>query len=262
MMHQGLLTEIRFEADPGCLRSVRSQVRDVLDVAGCPAAPSAQVVIAINEACMNVIQHAYKGNNEGEIILEILNNDGEFEFLLKDFAEPIDCASIKPRALDELRPGGLGTYFIQEIMDNCTYGHLEGAGGNFLRMTKRMIPPRAPSGAEGTALMKYKVRDIKNYAVVELNGDVDLSCSPDARATILNCLKSKRHVLVDLSAVSYIDSSGVASLVEGYQAAKKANLKFGLVGVSEAALSVLQLARLDKVFPIHASVDERLAKDG
>jgi anti-sigma B factor antagonist len=62
--------------------------------------------------------------------------------------------------------------------------------------------------------------------------------------------------MIDLSAVTYIDSSGVASLVEGYQTAKKQNLKFGLVGVSKAVLSVLQLARLDKVFPIHSSMAE------
>lgn len=110
--------------------------------------------------------------------------------------------------------------------------------------------------------MTYTVRDESDYAVVELTGDVDLSCSPDARATILGCLNSKRNVLVDLSAVTYIDSSGVASLVEGYQTAKKSNLKFGLIGVSDAALSVLQLARLDKVFPIHENVEERLRQDG
>ncbi|MFO1435111.1 MAG: STAS domain-containing protein [Gammaproteobacteria bacterium] len=62
--------------------------------------------------------------------------------------------------------------------------------------------------------------------------------------------------------VTYIDSSGVASLVEGYQTAKKRKLRFGLVGVSEAALSVLKLARLDKVFPIHATVKDRLKADG
>lgn len=110
--------------------------------------------------------------------------------------------------------------------------------------------------------MTYNVRQAGGYSVVELTGDVDLSCSPDARASILACLKRKQHVLVDLSAVTYIDSSGVASLVEGYQTAKKANLRFGLVGVSDAALSVLQLARLDRVFPIHASVEERLKQDG
>jgi anti-sigma B factor antagonist len=110
--------------------------------------------------------------------------------------------------------------------------------------------------------MKYKTKDEGGYAVLELEGDVDLSCSPDARKQILKCLESGRDLLVDLSAVTYIDSSGVASLVEGYQTARKRFLKFGLVGVSIAAMNVLQLARLDKVFPIHSSVSERLQADG
>lgn len=110
--------------------------------------------------------------------------------------------------------------------------------------------------------MNYVVRDDSGYAVIELTGDVDLSCSPEARATILACLAEARNVLVDLSLVTYIDSSGVASLVEGYQTAKKRKLKFGLIGVSEAALSVLKLARLDRVFPIHATIHERIKADG
>jgi anti-sigma B factor antagonist len=110
--------------------------------------------------------------------------------------------------------------------------------------------------------MKYKTKEEGGYSVLELEGDVDLSCSPDARKQILKCLESGRNLLVDLSGVSYIDSSGVASLVEGYQTAKKRALKFGLVGVSIAAMNVLQLARLDKVFPIHSSVSERLQADG
>lgn len=110
--------------------------------------------------------------------------------------------------------------------------------------------------------MKYKTREEGGYSVIELDGDVDLSCSPQARKLILESLEKKRDLLVDLSLVSYIDSSGVASLVEGYQTAKKKTLKFGLIGVSPAAMNVLQLARLDKVFPIHASVEERLKADG
>jgi anti-sigma B factor antagonist len=109
--------------------------------------------------------------------------------------------------------------------------------------------------------MPYKVKKDAGFAIVELTGDIDLSCSPEARKVILECLTGKLPTLVDLSAVTYIDSSGVASLVEGYQTAKKKSLEFGLLGVSEAALSVLELARLDKVFPIYASLKERLAKN-
>lgn len=110
--------------------------------------------------------------------------------------------------------------------------------------------------------MSYAIRVESGYSIVELTGDVDLSCSPEARKVILESLKSSRDTLVDMSSVSYIDSSGIASLVEGYQTAKKHDLKFGLIGVSDAAMSVLQLARLDKVFPIHESVDHRLSDDG
>ena len=109
--------------------------------------------------------------------------------------------------------------------------------------------------------MKYNTRTDNGFTVVELDGEVDLSCSPDARKQILDCLNKEHNLLVDLSRVTYIDSSGVASLVEGYQTAKKKGLKFGLISVSDAAMNVLQLARLDKVFPIHASVEERLLLD-
>ncbi|MGY8815919.1 MAG: STAS domain-containing protein [Gammaproteobacteria bacterium] len=109
--------------------------------------------------------------------------------------------------------------------------------------------------------MKYNTREDSGYTVIEMAGEVDLSCSPDARKQILHCLDGASGVLVDLSQVSYIDSSGIASLVEGYQTAKKKNLNFGLIGVSEAAMSVLQLARLDKVFPIHDTVEDRVQGD-
>lgn len=109
--------------------------------------------------------------------------------------------------------------------------------------------------------MKYKTRVDSDYTIVELDGEVDLSCSPDARKQILDCLNKAQNLLVDLSRVTYIDSSGVASLVEGYQTAKKKALKFGLINVSGAAMNVLRLARLDKVFPIHANIDERLQSD-
>ena len=95
-----------------------------------------------------------------------------------------------------------------------------------------------------------------NYSVIALSGEIDLHCSPQARDEILGELKQNRPVLVDLFAVSYIDSSGIASLVEGFQLAKSQNLGFALVAVSEPVMQVLQLARLDKVFPIHPTAQD------
>jgi len=78
----------------------------------------------------------------------------------------------------------------------------------------------------------------------------------------LKCVAEGRDVFVDLSGVSYIDSSGVASLVEAFQASKKKGTRFALVAVNEAALRVLELARLDKVFTIHETLAEGISGSG
>ena len=108
----------------------------------------------------------------------------------------------------------------------------------------------------------YPTRREGSYLVIALDGEVDLYYSPQARQQILQALEDGESVLVDLSAVEYIDSSGVASLVEGYQLARSRGLGFGLVGVSPAAMQVLQLARLDTVFPIYGDIEEALAAGG
>jgi anti-sigma B factor antagonist len=108
--------------------------------------------------------------------------------------------------------------------------------------------------------MQVTVSDSGPFKVVALNGEVDLHTSPGARRAILDSLRSGNPVLVDLSAVLYMDSSGVASLVEGFQEARKSKLEFGLASVSAPTMSVLRLARLDKVFPIHESVAARVAR--
>ena len=104
----------------------------------------------------------------------------------------------------------------------------------------------------------FEIDDEQGYLVVRFSGEIDLYGTPHAREVILNCVKSDRNTVIDLSAVTYIDSSGVASLVEGYQLAKNNQLEFGLINISEAVMNVLQLAHLDKVFSIHASLSERL----
>jgi anti-sigma B factor antagonist len=102
--------------------------------------------------------------------------------------------------------------------------------------------------------MAYEVSTVDGAAVVALTGDVDLQTSPTVRQQLLENLETHVRVVVDLSAVNYIDSSGVASLVEAFQVSRKKGSFFALASVSAAALRVLNLARLDKVFSIHPSV--------
>ena len=95
-----------------------------------------------------------------------------------------------------------------------------------------------------------------DFALVRVRGEVDLSWSQKVRKTILDALSKAKGVGVELSEVSYIDSSGIAALVEGFQNARGKGQTFVLVEVSDAVLAVLKLARLDKVFAIRASLAE------
>jgi anti-sigma B factor antagonist len=107
--------------------------------------------------------------------------------------------------------------------------------------------------------MEINSSDQGNIKIIALTGEVDLSTSPRVRDALLDCILGGLGVVVDLSQVAYIDSSGVASLVEAFQNAKSRGQAFTLANVGETPLRVLKLARLDQVFVIHGTVDEAIA---
>ncbi len=86
--------------------------------------------------------------------------------------------------------------------------------------------------------------------VVRLSGNVNFERSLETRKILLETVAGKRNVFVDLSNVTYIDSSGIACLVEALQMARNHGANLGLLSVSTQAMRVLELARLDMVFPI------------
>lgn len=96
-----------------------------------------------------------------------------------------------------------------------------------------------------------------DLTLVRLSGEVDLSWSGQVREAILDALE-QRSVGVDLAGVSYIDSSGIAALVEGLQTARDSERRFVLIAASPAVLAVLELARLDRVFTLLPDVASAL----
>jgi len=109
--------------------------------------------------------------------------------------------------------------------------------------------------------MKVQVRYSNQIAVIDCGGDVDLYSSTALRDTLLKLMREgAANVLVNMADVTYIDSSGIATLVEGLQLSRQTKTRFGLYALRRNAKSVLELARLDKVFAIFADEKEALAK--
>lgn len=132
---RGLPLALRFSARAGRLRRVRQAVCRHLMHAGCGETCARDVMTAVDEACQNIIRHAYRGG-PGDILLELRRDGDRLIVRLIDFAAPIDPSTVHPRPLDELRPGGLGTYLIRQLMDEIAFLPPPPGAGNLLQMTK------------------------------------------------------------------------------------------------------------------------------
>jgi sigma-B regulation protein RsbU (phosphoserine phosphatase) len=132
------LLTFRIPARSDRLGEMRSAVRSCVEACGCSETPTADIVLAVDEACQNIIRHAYKGDPNGVIELEIHREGDDLIFCLHDGAPEIDPSKVKPRDLDDVRPGGLGTHFIRKVMDRAEFLPSPRGAGNLLRMVKRI----------------------------------------------------------------------------------------------------------------------------
>jgi sigma-B regulation protein RsbU (phosphoserine phosphatase) len=131
-----LLFSTCFAATPGQLKPMRDAVLAAVQAQGVDAELASNFVLALNEACMNVIQHAKSGSAGMQINVELFRQDGTLILHVLDNAAPVDVSTVEPRHLDDVRPGGLGVHFMREIMDQVEFLPPPAGFGNFLRMRK------------------------------------------------------------------------------------------------------------------------------
>jgi anti-sigma B factor antagonist len=94
-----------------------------------------------------------------------------------------------------------------------------------------------------------------------IKGDVDMNSSQDVRSSMDEIFKQggAKALLINLSGVRYMDSSGIATLVEAMQNCMKQDMKLRLVELSPAVRDVFELARLSSIFEIFANASEAQA---
>jgi sigma-B regulation protein RsbU (phosphoserine phosphatase) len=133
----GSSPEWRFTARSDSLREIRAVVRQTVVDFGAADLCADDIVMAIDEACQNIIRHSYSGD-DGEIVIRIERNDADLVISLIDFAPKVDAESVRGRDLDDVKPGGLGTHLMRETMDEVEFAEAPPGCGNLLRMVKRI----------------------------------------------------------------------------------------------------------------------------
>jgi anti-sigma B factor antagonist len=115
-----------------------------------------------------------------------------------------------------------------------------------------LMPQRPP--------LQISVRASGDTTILDLTGDITLFNSPEIRKALITQLRDKRvpYLLVNMLSVPYVDSSGVASLVEGLKISRDLKSRFALYGLSKSAKTVLELTHLLRIFEVHETEQEAL----
>jgi sigma-B regulation protein RsbU (phosphoserine phosphatase) len=130
------LVGFTLNADPTRLKILRPALMASAVACGFSSDEAHDLVLAATEAVENIMVHAYAGRRDGEITLAMHRLQDGMMVRIRDFAPKVDPGIIKPRSLDEVRPGGLGTHFIQAVMDDATFIPLPDGEGNLLELVK------------------------------------------------------------------------------------------------------------------------------
>ena len=113
--------EIKIPAEPKHLKIVRLAIQHICEMIGFSAEESNNLTLAVDEACSNIIRHAYDGPTLQPIHITCKIFRNRVEFLLRDFGKKANLDDIKSRQLDDVRPGGLGVHLIKSVMDKVVY---------------------------------------------------------------------------------------------------------------------------------------------
>ncbi|WP_300463995.1 ATP-binding protein [Desulfobacula sp.] len=125
---------------PRNLKRIRRVITDALSKTDLSKKESTNIILAVDEACSNIIKHSYKNDHNRTIDLTIRQETHRIIISVLDDGIQFDIDSIEARKMDEIKPGGLGIYIIQQVMDTVEYSHTP-EGFNKIKMVKQIPAP-------------------------------------------------------------------------------------------------------------------------
>jgi len=129
-----------FPVSTASLKEVRVFSREVFEKINLPQDQKDELVLAIAEAAQNIVKHGYKGVEQttDRMEIKISLNDSHLEIGFYDKGKPVVPENVQHRKLDDIKPGGLGTFFIKQIMDGAVFKKDEQGWVNHLVLTKKI----------------------------------------------------------------------------------------------------------------------------
>lgn len=212
-----------------------------------------QVELACDEACTNIIEHAYGGEGVGAIRAGWRIDGTRFVIQLHDHGQAFDPAAIKPPPMavgptnpDDIKTGGLGMHFMRTVMDDLDY-RFDAEEGNTLIMSKQL--PRTEESPVWD-------RALAHAHLIGAQGRLDHENVPLLERTLLDVIDGGRNwLIVDLSRVTYINSGGLRALVTAWRRVRGEHGNLVVAGLGDKLLDIFRMIGFDRVFQLYTSVE-------
>jgi sigma-B regulation protein RsbU (phosphoserine phosphatase) len=137
-VEDGQIMRIRIPARADRLKLIRAATEQAAKYCEASESWTFDLKMAVDEACQNIIRHAYGAKGEGDIMIDFTRERDTLVVDIMDFADPVDPDTIKPRNLSEVRPGGLGVHLIKSVCDDVRFVPPPPGVGNLFKLTKRL----------------------------------------------------------------------------------------------------------------------------
>ena len=146
------IIRVSVESDPIYLGPLRTVISESTGILGLDEEVTNKIVLAVTEACANIIRHCYGGKPGERIDVTLRFGPDLYEVRIDDYGEFVDPSQMQGRKLEDVKPGGLGLHFINSVMDEVEY-RKNRWGGTTLTMKKK-IEPAAPDADEGASIFE------------------------------------------------------------------------------------------------------------
>lgn len=234
-------------------------VRESARLAGLSDKQADDCELATEEWCANIIEHGYRKHGvQGRIEIVCQTLPGVFRITIYDESPPFDPTTLpapdRSAPLTDRQPGGLGWFFIQELMDTVQYEYRNGR--NTLIMTQHNPNIGAQPSAEPVSA--FPARTLANgVRVITPSGRID-SMTGRQFETALNAQLEAgfKRIVVEMQAVNYISSTGLKVLLSAQRRAQAQGGGIALAALTRRVREVFELSGFDTIFTLANATDE------
>lgn len=234
----------------------RAFVAEAAQRAGLDERAAHHCQLVVDEACTNVVEHGY-AEGSAEHFLDVICRceDDQFSITVCDDGpafNPLTRVDPDPNApLEEREPGGWGIFFIKKLMDEVIYRYENGRNSLTMIKHSRATAPRNPARPRMVSATELTT----GTWVVTPVGRLDSQFSPTVEQVVAEKLGDRQVIVLDLSHVDYVSSTGLKMLVGLWQRARARRGDLVLTSIHPRVSEVMEIVGLDSVFTVYTSVE-------